>query len=60
MFRFNHTLTPAERAMLVEEHGELAVRNHAIFLANSHRVHALFPPSHTPLTLAEIQDQARR
>ena len=42
-FRFDGTLTDAERSVLIEHHGEVAVRNHAVFLANYHRVYSLFP-----------------
>ena len=42
-FRFERTLTTAEREVLVEFHGEAAVKRHAVFLANFHRVNALFP-----------------
>ena len=42
-FRFDLSLSEAERRVLIESHGETAVRNHAVFLANFHRVHSLFP-----------------
>ena len=37
-------MTPEERALLLELYGEEAVERHGIFLANYHRIHALFPP----------------
>ena len=60
MFRFDPTLSDAERKVLIAHHGELAVENHAVFLANFHRVRALFPPDHTPPTMAMIIASASR
>ena len=42
-FRFDNTLTTAERDVLVYFYGEVAVRNHAVFLANYNRIHSIFP-----------------
>ena len=36
-------MTADERALLLELYGEAAVKRHGTFLANYHRVHALFP-----------------
>lgn len=58
MFQFDDTLTAPERAVLVDHHGEVAVRNHAVFLANFHRVHSLFP-RHVP-TEQELLRRAER
>ena len=37
-------MTPEERALLLELYGEAAVERHGTFLANYHRIHALFAP----------------
>lgn len=57
-FQFDNVLGVEERAMLVEMHGEIAVRNHAAFIANFHRVHSLFPRHQ--MTEAESKRRAER
>jgi len=42
-FRFDKTLGDEERAMLVKEEGEQAMKNHAILIANFYRIWSLFP-----------------
>ena len=55
-FRFDTTLGDAERAVLVDLFGEIAVRNHAVFLANFTRIHGLFPRHQ--LTTAQLNKMA--